>query len=194
MSRDFPIPGSPLIPTIWPCPRIAAATDDGRRVLRAAGSCLLPTGQHEGAPGRQLCAAELDQLEASLEKWRGRVAHEDGVGPAALDQPVERAEDRLLPLEVELGSAGALTDENLSGVDGHLDARPRGAIPSRSIDRLLDRHGRMRRLAGRILRRVETEGTDDPGRAPPLDPSAEALDLVEQHLDDTACLQQRLGR
>src|SRR4029434_10368674 len=128
-----------------------------------------------------------------LEKWRGRAADQDGVRLPALDQRVERAEDRLLPIEVELEDSGALTDEDLSSVDGDLDGGARGAITPRTIDGLLDRHGRMGRLAGRVLRRIETEGTDHSGRAPPFDPSAEALDLVEQQLDDTSRLQERVG-
>src|SRR5262245_52841135 len=103
---------------------LPAAADERRGLSAAAGSRPLAAGQHEGAPGRELATTQLDEVEASLEKWRGRVAHQDGVRPAALDQRVERAHDRLLPIEVELGDAGALTDEDLGGVDGDLDGGP----------------------------------------------------------------------
>jgi hypothetical protein len=79
---------------------LAAPADERGGLSGAAGSRPLAAGQHEGAPGGERVTAELDEVEAPLEKWGGRVAHQDGVRPRALEQRVERAEDRLFPIEV----------------------------------------------------------------------------------------------
>src|SRR5262249_21596689 len=79
---------------------LAAPADECRGLSGAAGARPLAAGQHEGTPGRERVTAELDEVEASLEKWGGRVAHQNGVRPRAIEQRVERAEDRLLPIEV----------------------------------------------------------------------------------------------
>ena len=173
---------------------LAMATDERRRAPCAAESGPLAARQDERAATRELLAVVLDELESSLEERGGGVADQDGVGYGALDQCVECAECHLLSLQVQLGGAVALTDEDLSGVDGNLDRRPRGTIPPVAREALLDRHRRVGRLARRLLGPIETEGGDDPRRTPPLDLAPEALDLVEQQLEHAAGLERRLRR
>src|SRR5262249_4709731 len=79
---------------------LSAAADERRGLSGAAGCCPLASGPPEVAPGPGLVTPGLDQVAASVGQSRGRGAHQDGVRAPTLDQRVERAENRLLPIEI----------------------------------------------------------------------------------------------
>src|SRR5438128_1708962 len=93
------------------CHWAAAAPDPGP----------LPTRESEHAASPGLRAGEFAELKCTFQERCRDVADHDAVRLGALDQRFEDRHRRLLGLDVELGRAIALADEELTDVDRDLD-------------------------------------------------------------------------
>ena len=152
---------------------LGSATDEPRR----RDECLL-VAQHDP----RVAIFETLEDEASSNERNDGVRHDDRAGPIARHEVLENGPRRGLAVERDV-ERGALSSHDVAiTVDAEDDAgvaAPRRAGTRRRVEH---RQRRERRVARRVVDRLEPEDRHEPRRTRVFDAPAEALDLLRDRL------------
>ena len=185
--------------TTCPCPARASS----KRSWRNRSSASRPTntveppldlaraGQPVDGAGRRRERAARRQLEAPGEERR-RLRADDHVSRiGVLGERLQQRAHRPLGVRVDGGPVAMAPDGQLGRVKRQDDGGAGGLLGSGTLGDLLDGHGRRRRVALRVLERLEPEGGDQAGRADLVHSAAEALHLVDDGRERTVRIRRR---
>src|SRR5262249_47876917 len=152
-----------------------------------------PVGRDQPLYGpRRPGMARRGEVEVACEEGGGRLLHEDRATLRHAEQRVEHGPRFALAFQIDLGPAPRRADEHPANGDARADLDASALAVLGALGSLVHGRGREGRPLRRVLDGLEAERGHDARRAHLLDPAAERLDLLEQHLERATRTEPRI--